>query len=440
MKTFKKIKSKLVLYKAYFRLQMLLKSSILKLADKILNCKVKNYENLLLIIRKEIDKKFKSDSMEFRINLSIGIAKALLPFNGVEFDDFEEMNMVFISYEKAVLIEKARIKEFVINHFLLKAYYASLHDKEKEKHYFDILREYDSEAKLLEKDDFIKLNRYIIKNNSVLKSEHKLHLKEIREIEKIQQIEPLDFSFNDIKALLGIASILFLISGFIFNWIYLGRFGIKISYYFSIQDYIASSLDELTKLIISFIISLVFGFIWWSPGYIESRKVMTKRRLFFEDFPMNTIAISFPIIAAIQIMTDGPLKYAFLGFTIFVIYLECSSKLYRFFKKPFIAFLAIFYVGFYCSFIIGPTMDKADNIIKRPDEYKDNYEITLNSNDLFDRTNTYLLSANSNYVFLYDRKKDNSIIIPRSEVKFIQNKNNMRENFFDKLKKIYELF
>jgi len=388
---------------------------------------------------KEIEKKFENETIEFRANLSAGIAKAML-FPNVEFNDFEEMNMLFISYEKEALIEKAQIKELIINNFLLEAYYASLYDKKKKEEYFNVLREYDSEAKPLEKNDFIKLNRKIIKNNSTIKSEYKLHIKQAKEIEKIQQTEPLDLSFNDIKAFLGIASILFLISGFFFNWIYLGRFEIKISYYFSIQDYISSSLDELAKLIIAFIASIVYGFIWWSPSYLERIKKMTKRRLFFEDFPMNIFPILFPIIAAIQIMLDGPQKYTFLGITAFIIYLEFSSKLYRFFKKPFITFLAIFYVGFYCTFVIGPTMDKADNIIKHPNEHNNNYEITLNSKDLYDTSNTYLLTANSNYVFLYDRKKNNSVIIPKSEVKFIRNKNIVKKNIFDKLKRTYELF
>jgi len=65
----------------------------------------------------------------------------------------------------------------------------------------------------------------------------------------------------EISALLGIVSVIFLCSGFLYTWFFFRFFGIDVSLFFSLADYLAASLEQIRSAAYSAALALT-GFLW----------------------------------------------------------------------------------------------------------------------------------------------------------------------------------
>lgn len=360
----KKLKSNVVL--TFYRLYLKL---VLLQVKRIGKCSSKNRLNVVFIIRRDIDKTYKNESIEFRINLSFAIVWKLLPLEQYVENDFDKENEIFISYEKSRFDKKPEIRDKIINHYRLEAYFYKYYNKGNEKKCLNKLQEVDSSEPLTDKE-YEKLRRQIYKEHKQLCRLHGQRIKEEKKAEKLSKKTQIDFSPNDIKPLIGLASFLFLCSGYTYNCFFLGYFGIDVPYFFTINDYISTNLDKIASVLITLVLSTIIGIIWWSPEYIERRKKMSRKRLIFEDGPFYLTVLLLPAAVSLSIYFDSPAKYTILGFLLYIIFIHYASKLIIYFKKSLSVFLLISYFSMFTCFLLAQTMDERENIIKHPEIYK----------------------------------------------------------------------
>lgn len=67
----------------------------------------------------------------------------------------------------------------------------------------------------------------------------------------------IQIDHNDVVVFLAVATPVFFISGYVYNLIFLGYFGIDVSLYFGLSDYISSSVDQIRFSIVGAIASIV---------------------------------------------------------------------------------------------------------------------------------------------------------------------------------------
>jgi hypothetical protein len=257
-------------------------------------------------------------------------------------------------------------------------------------------------------------------------------LKIKKEEGKKSEIRKFDFSVTYIKTIIGFTSILFLISGYIYNHLFLGYFGIEVSKFFTLKDYISTSIDKIYSIVIILIINIVINYFWWSPDYRKRRREMSKGRLFFEDAPFFFLFLIIPFLAIVSSSFNLPGKYFFLGFTIFIVFQYFVSKVIIFFKKPFLAHLIISYIGLFFLILISGTLEDG-NIIKYHTKNDLNYFVEFDTSIDIEPKKLYLLSANSNFSFFYSIENKQSYVVPNKNIKIITKKYFEKKGFFENI-------
>jgi hypothetical protein len=258
-----------------------------------------------------------------------------------------------------------------------------------------------------------------------IKSQTALKLK--KEINKnvLNNLEKFDLTSKNIGTLFQIFISIFIVTGFLYNYYFLGHFGINVSYFFTIGDYLASSIENIYIALISVALVgvslLIYGF---SSGYIVDltldytgivRPRIAKVMSLITFLLLVIWFVLYPYISAI-LMDD---HYMMLVFVILLASIGFFKyPIERIFKKPHkmdFLFLSLLYFSLLMFGIVSREIDyfeKADIINNK------NYAITFDK-DFQDNNNQawILLTGNSEYVFFYDRDKKKSYAVSRALVK-----------------------
>ena len=231
-------------------------------------------------------------------------------------------------------------------------------------------------------------------------------------------------SLNIVKFLpiITIFTILFVISGYIYNYLYLGYYGINVAFYFSLNDYFAASLQILPESI------MIVGFLIGFYIVIKSCEKILNRTS-YKDLPslINArsefiFALFCQIAIAYSVVISG-FEKGYIGLTISMafyaiycsriiadVYFTGDSKISVYMIVFSILFLiSLLYVIVYQILHIDDELEKHAH--KKTYIFKEN--VPFKNNKLF------LLGANSNYYFFIDKDKA-SYVIPKSEIRYIK--------------------
>ena len=119
---------------------------------------------------------------------------------------------------------------------------------------------FDTSIPVLDREQIDSLSRDVKReyNKKTKEIKEKLELDKFRaEYEKIPKIE---ITPNKLITVFSIFSILFICTGVIYNQLYLGYFGIELSKFFSVTDYISSSIDKIFFSLYRFLFRQLFYF------------------------------------------------------------------------------------------------------------------------------------------------------------------------------------
>ena len=279
----------------------------------------------------------------------------------------------------------------------------------------------------------IKSFKEVIKLVNDAKKDSKAFLKKGREIsektyekELNNKIPIIKISSDKISFFLTVFSTFFLISGIIYSKIYFYLLGINISDFFSVSDYLASSIDVLMYTFFSMIVGMIF--------YRQGIKDSIKNGIQEEQFNIQTnrrknslyiiimLNISLLSMFCINYYINHTLIYTLLYILLYSIFFKLYDlvPIWKYVENPLkIDFIVSSFVTFSILLILT-AFSHSDEILRK--EIKDdNYKIVFQNEDE-NKKNLIFITSNSTSVFLLNTDTKKVKIIPLDSISSIEKK------------------
>lgn len=387
----------------------------------------------------------------FRVHLAFSVTDRLLPTEPIdptgltetqrkalnEAENFEIENELFINFEKSRFVNDARIIRIRTNHLRLQSFSKRIFlNQEKADEYFVKAQEIDPQVVPLNYKNFPRLLRELKKEKRAGAKAHRNRIREQAEEKRNTPTLELGFSFHDVKAVFGVASVLFLCGGYIYNRLLLGHFGVDVSRFFQINDYLATSLDKISITGLTVIINIILAFLYWSPSYLAERKRMSSRRLFFEDFPFYMIAVLLPLALVSSFYLDLPGKYSILLLFLVIITSKWVFRLSQHFKNRQLGYIIITYVFLFFGLLFAHAFEDREQIAKKAESPAVRYHTSLQADIQVSTEGLYLIASNSSYYFFFSRELRKTYVMPKQNVSLVEVENAPQEGLFERLYKL----
>ncbi len=190
----------------------------------------------------------------------------------------------------------------------------------------------------------------------------------------------------------------FILTGFIYNYYFFRLFHIKVEQFFSLQDYLASSIEKVYLIVIAILFAMMSSYL---ARYImrEKEKFQDHRRV------VVTLLYFIPVVMFIAgmlmlIQYDNPSRYFLMSFAIY------ASGDFGFFKIIFKgnhdSYSRFFYfTGFilYVLLITSTVIYDRDYVLHKSTYSLKNYQVHFVRDINIDQGNSIILEANENYFF-----------------------------------------
>jgi hypothetical protein len=210
-----------------------------------------------------------------------------------------------------------------------------------------------------------------------------------------------------LKEFAAIAGPLFLISGFIYNYLLLDHFNIKLLSFFSISDYLSSSIDVISGSVISAV--FVMYYLIRLKYLKKSDRIEKAFVLFCATFFAMTLARPKDKYAWTLVF-----EYVAIGGVIYVVIRIIISKIFANSEKIELgALMILMYLG-YIIFHANSTCEYALNKTL----FTHNVKVSLKAPDTLLSNNTRFLTSNSQYIFML-KGRNKIIVLPKDEVKML---------------------
>ena len=349
-----------------------------------------------------------------------------LPFMGEDDDLDEQIFLTIQTYlagdesEKEINTEKQKYREWLDNKRCAEAmrnkvfqaelwFYSSFRDEFGKNEIDRITKLYRS----LSGQEITTLDStQIFAHIKELKRENKEIHKQLRE-GKIQKIE---FPLKNLRLVLPVVSVFLTVSGYIYSIVYYGYFGIEVSLFFSLSDYLAASIEKIGTAFWSTIFFLVGALIGHIRNPTLSRLEHQRRQ--------STISKQVNILMPLVIL--GSILFFLLNFPIFyefylpILALLIGFVLWRnycgkYLKNPNSDGAVLFWTFIFLVHLWGSAQGailRLENGEQRPFKVE-------TSRQVYDESNARLIGGNSQFLFLLeqDKKEKEILALPKSSLK-----------------------
>ncbi|MDP2854509.1 MAG: hypothetical protein Q8O28_09745 [Smithellaceae bacterium] len=246
---------------------------------KILKISGANFSLFNLTLKNVFLQKYKDKKIPYITNLSLVISTYYMHEKiPEEYLDFVQKERDIIDNEKSLVLENDDLKRIISDYHLIEAFYHSSYSSsnfssERSKilsdECFDKSIKYNQDAKPLANESF-REKEIEIRNR--LKNEKKKYRENLNHIRssRISAILPkIHFSSQLVTFLFAVISMMFLLTGYIYNKYFLGYYNIEVSYFFSSGDYLSTCVDKFyisgTSVLLALISMIIGGYI--GPGW-----------------------------------------------------------------------------------------------------------------------------------------------------------------------------
>lgn len=224
---------------------------------------------------------------------------------------------------------------------------------------------------------------------------------------------------QNVGYILALSSPLFLLTGYLYNKVYLGQFGIDASHYFDLSDYVVASVDELRYAAFSAILAVVFTFLGYHDASRKPAALIVHQQS--RQRGANYTFLGLLALLSLAALTAGPPVVYYLGSTfIYLLSLPIAAKLSkRFFVNDIpVLFSLVFAIGYFTA-LFGSLF--ANAYIFQSGEHKaasENFEFTEELR--IDLDQVRFLGANSKYLFFWNPSTHQSFVVPSEKIKMIR--------------------
>jgi len=301
----------------------------------------------------------------------------------------------------------AEVKKLTETYNLLRHFESSYLKKKDEADYYLLkARKINAAVTPLNTSDLFALERSLRKDINKIRAE-------LSDREAIK----ISLSVQNATALISVVSSIFLISGYLYNQLLLSEFGIEVSKFFTLTDYLASSIDAIRYSASSAVIGIAAYF--WGAHDASRKSVaqieIERKQVVYLPYIILLVAIFSSIFAYIR--NSIAFYDRIYMVIIFASMLSAPWVARRYFKEPLVAiFLIVFLFTFSGHLFIS--VKKTIYTFKYDNKKIENYKIIFKKDIPIESSALVLIAGNSNYLFFIDEEK-NGVIIPRDQVQYI---------------------
>ena len=275
------------------------------------------------------------------------------------------------------------------------------------------------EARLLTRSQFESNTRNDIKEYKRERKDLIKTLKLEREKYRIEKAPKIEITSQGTAIVITLFSVLFFITGFIYNQLFLSYFGINLSNFYSIADYLSSSASNTYYALLSVIAALILGLFLY-PEYLYGeipQRPKSKRARRLDDIMFYSLAPLFGVIAIQSYLSKDSHNFYF-GLKMFLLFgsLHLVPKIIIFFKNPIRSYFVIWsLLLFFGTITFGAISDINKTLNSELKDLK-KYKIEFSDKALFKDESLILLSSTTNYYFFYDKKNSVAKVVPSKEI------------------------
>jgi hypothetical protein len=223
---------------------------------------------------------------------------------------------------------------------------------------------------------------------------------------------------SDLQAFYLMITTIFILTGFLYNFIYFRFFGVRVEQFFTLQDYLAASIEKIYLIILAILFATVSGYV--ARYFIQKKQKLLHHRII-------VIALyCFPVIIFITgilmlIWRNEPLGYFILSFAV---YISSDFFLFKFiFRSNHDSYSRYFYITvfiFYVLLTFSTAIYDRDSVMSKPVHSLKNYKVHFTGNISINSDECIVLEANSNFFFFYDKQLNKSYVIPKEGISYIE--------------------
>jgi len=224
---------------------------------------------------------------------------------------------------------------------------------------------------------------------------------------------------NEFQTLYLSFTAIFLSTGFFYNFIFFRLFGIRAELFFTLQDYLASSIEKVYLIIVAILVasggSHVIRYL------LREQKVILSHRILqglLQLLPLLLFTVGIIVI----VKFDKPAGYYLLSFAIYIV---CDYLLFRIiFKGSHETYSRFFILTVFLLYIllVGSTIIiDYDAVYKESLNDLKHYRIQFTKGVNFNQLPLVLLEANSNYFFFYDKQTQRSVVMRKEMIEYVEN-------------------
>ena len=334
------------------------------------------------------------------------------------------------------------VRKTISNSYRLDAFYYSYENSsDLLKHKIDDAlkkaKSYDDMASPISSDELGSIDRKIKREVKELKKNVKKLNSERIEKEKQKVIKPVTVTLSHVLSLFSLFSILFLISGYIYNKFLLGALGINSSDFFAFSDYISSSADVIESSLISSALGVI--------TYIVGANDALSKKLLEEQFNIEKVrnypnylialAISVPIFSlAVTLfikreLPDNVLDYFYPLIFFILFYIVHYLPIWNYVRNWFAVSVVITTIFVFLISLGWAIIEDIEDVKNR--DYKSSYTISFKKG-YEEYSGHMFFASNSNYVFLLNKENQKISVIPKSGIKALHTKYNGKDDSLNK--------
>lgn len=402
-------------------------------SNAILKSKRQLFELFKIKLSRIFLEKYKNKKASYVNKLALVISIYLLDERKVkDFEDFFLKENEVIQKEIELILGNEDFKKIIADYFVLCSFYYSqgfvterLRTLSEES--FEKASKYDNNAQSLTTKTFSIKNKEIRKNYKREKNQYVKQLKMFINNDVYNVFPKIDVTPEQISFFIGIATTIFILTGYIYNKFFLGFYGIDVSNFFSIGDYLSASIDKISISFLSAVSLIVFYIIGMYEAFkndiIDIQFDVRSKKPHFDIY--IAVVIVMIVLLSISILLfyyDMPEKYNFLRILILLVVISLFHKLPidRFFNKGIYISIFLVVVFIFSIFISGAIMNDIDRINRSGLNELKKYKFTFNQELAFDKDSCFLLSRNSEYLFFYNKQLKKTYIVPNNLVKYVE--------------------
>ncbi|WP_075498386.1 hypothetical protein [Moritella viscosa] len=369
---------------------------------------------------------FPDNKMSNNLDIAFSVRKKFFDISKSDADELIKENQEQAIYEE-VLYDEMKSNQWldktISMSFLLQVFYFSIFkSKDRADEALEKAKIYDKTAKPLIHKDLRNIKKAINADQRKLKKELKKVTKEKVEREKLKIINPISIGASDVTFFLSFFSTLFLASGILYNKLFFASFDISIGNFFTITDYLATSIDVIAKTMISFSFGIMFLFWGMLDRFNEElyseqldiendNKKRGEKHLRFIIIIISTFIIGF----LVNYFLLDKVVFSLLVMPVYFIslYTIINLPIWKFVKNELVMKTALVSLAMFLTQIGHQIFNNVENI--KNIDYESQYEIKYIEKYNGDKNGEFI-SSNSNYVFLWDKQRKEISIISKSMV------------------------